>query len=89
MGWRFRKRWEILPGVHLNVGKRSASVSLGGTLGHITVGQHGARFGASIPGTGFYYVSDPFGTSHRRRRVSRRHPVKPDPRGALWRFLFG
>lgn len=57
MGLRFRKSVKILPGVRLNFGKQSASVSVGvpgfrktfNTKGQVTTT-------VGIPGTGLYYV---------------------------------
>ena len=57
MGLRFRKRISILPGVNLNLGKSSASVSVGvpgfrktfNTKGTVTTS-------VGLPGTGLYYV---------------------------------
>lgn len=56
MPWQFRKRVRLGTGVHLNVGKRSVSLSVGGrysrtslsTSGHVTQTY-------SLPGTGLYH----------------------------------
>lgn len=56
MALRFRKSFKILPGVRLNFGKRSASVSLGGKWAGTTVGTRGVTSRVSAPGTGFSYV---------------------------------
>ena len=56
MGFKFRKRIKIAPGVNLNVGKKSASVSVGGkgfTKTYSTSGRKTTTVG--IPGTGFSY----------------------------------
>ena len=55
MGWRFRKSFKILPGVRVNLGKGSISVSLGGKGITINIGKHGTRTTVSIPGTGWSY----------------------------------
>ncbi|RKP47504.1 DUF4236 domain-containing protein [Trinickia fusca] len=53
MGWGFRKRIKIAPGIHLNISKSGISTSIGGkgftynTRGHVT---------ASIPGTGMRFT---------------------------------
>lgn len=57
MGFRFRKSLGLGKGVRLNVGRRSASVSLGNKLFGTTVGTKGVRRRASLPGTGVSYTS--------------------------------
>lgn len=58
MGIRFRKSVKVAPGVRVNVGKKSASVSVGGKRGRYTVSSTGrTTSSASIPGTGLSYVS--------------------------------
>ena len=57
MGWRFRKSFKILPGVKLNINKKSVGLTFGGKGFHYTVnskGKHTAS--AGIPGTGLYYT---------------------------------
>ena len=56
MGFRFRKSIKILPGVKLNVGKKSVGVSIGGKYGGVSVNsKSGVRVRASVPGTGISY----------------------------------
>lgn len=56
MGWRFRKSIKILPGVRLNFGKKSTSVSIGSKRAGITINSKtGVTARASIPGTGLSY----------------------------------
>lgn len=55
MGFRFRRSIKLFPGVRLNVGKKSASISVGGRGGRYTFGTAGSRASASIPGTGIGY----------------------------------
>lgn len=58
MAFRFRKSKKILPGVKLNIGKKSASVTLGGKLFRKTFGTTGNETtSVSIPGTGVYATS--------------------------------
>ena len=53
MGIRFRKSVKIAPGVRLNIGKKSAGISVGGKFGGISYSSKtGARERFSIPGTG-------------------------------------
>ena len=56
MGWRFRKRKRLAPGVTLNVGKRGGSFSLGRRGGTVNVGRRGAQATVSLLGTGLSYV---------------------------------
>lgn len=54
-GFRFRKSWQLLPGVRLNVSKKGASVSIGPSDVHITTGTSGTYFYLDLPGSGAYY----------------------------------
>jgi len=55
MGWRFRRTFNVVPGVRLNLGKRGVSMTVGGRAARITKGRSGTYFGSSLPGTGLYY----------------------------------
>lgn len=53
MGFSFKKRKKILPGVTLNVSTKSVGLRVGGRNAGVSVNSKtGARVGASIPGTG-------------------------------------
>ena len=57
MGLRFRKSFKVAPGVKVNIGKKSSSVSFGGKGARYTVSSSGRRTkSVSIPGTGISYV---------------------------------
>jgi Protein of unknown function (DUF4236) len=56
MGLRFNRRFGIIPGVRLNLGKRGASVSVGVRGAHMTFGTNGTRATVGIPGTGLYWT---------------------------------
>lgn len=57
MGLNFRKSVKIAKGVKLNIGKKSASVSVGGKYAGASFNpKSGARVRASIPGTGISYT---------------------------------
>ena len=60
MATRFRKTIKLAPGVKLNVGKKGASVSVGGRGAHVTLHPKHTTTSTSIPGTGI-------GWSERRR----------------------
>jgi hypothetical protein len=55
MGWRFRQRFKVLPGVRLNLSKTGLSVSIGGAPLTLNVGPRGVYGTASLPGTGISY----------------------------------
>lgn len=59
MGFRFRKRIKILPGVYLNLSKSGFSVSLGAAGATLNLGRHGSenssRLTFNLPGAGIYY----------------------------------
>ena len=64
MGIRFRKSVKIAPGVHLNIGKKSAGVSVGSKCSGISYNSKtGARKRFSVPGTGVSYSEKIGGTS--------------------------
>lgn len=64
MGWRFRKSIKILPGVRVNIGKNSTSISLGGRGFHRTYSSTGrVTTSIGIPGTGVYYTTSTNGNS--------------------------
>jgi uncharacterized protein (TIGR03382 family) len=56
MGWRFQRRRKILPGVTLNVGKRSASISAGPRGAKLNAGPRGVGATLSLLVTGLAYV---------------------------------
>ncbi len=61
MAIRFRRTVRIAPGLKLNIGKKSASVRIGGKSAGYTIGTSGRTASASIPGTGL-------GASSRKRQ---------------------
>src|SRR5687768_4917622 len=54
-GFQFRKSFQLLPGVRLNISKTGASLSLGPQGAHITTGRRGTYFNLDLPGSGAYY----------------------------------
>ena len=57
MGWIFRKRVTIAPGVRLNLGKRGVSISFGVRGLRTTIGPRGTSTSVGVPGTGLYFKS--------------------------------
>ena len=56
MGLRFRKSVKIAPGVKLNLGKKSAGISIGGKFGGVSMNSKtGTTVRATAPGTGLSY----------------------------------
>lgn len=72
MYWRFRRRVKLLPGLTLNLGKRSTSLSFGERGAHVTYGTHGGRVAAGIPGTGLSAIQ-PFGPRQKPRQRTPAH----------------
>lgn len=54
MGWGFRKRVKVAPGVKLNFSKSGTSVTVGGKGASVNVGKKGVYGNVGIPGTGIY-----------------------------------
>lgn len=55
MGLKFRKSVKIAPGVRVNLGKKSSSVSIGNKYGGYNIGSKGTKARVSAPGTGLSY----------------------------------
>ena len=54
MGWGYRKRKQILPGVWLNFSKRGISTTIGKRGASVNFGSSGTYLNLGIPGTGIY-----------------------------------
>ena len=81
--FRFRRSFRLLPGVRINLGKRSASVSVGVRAAHVTFGgPQGTRATVGLPGTGLSY------TEVSKPRQDEEAPVQtstmPPSRGRRW-----
>ena len=57
MGFRFRKRIKIAPGVYINLSKSGVSTTLGKPGASINIGKKGTRGKVGLPGTGLSYSS--------------------------------
>lgn len=55
MGWRFRKRINIAPGVNVNLSKGGVSTTIGRKGVSVSMSKNGAYLNTSIPGTGLYH----------------------------------
>lgn len=84
MGFRIRKSFKIAPGVRLNVGKKSSSVSFGVKGLRTTVSTSGRKtHTVGIPGTGISHVSTSGGKKSRSARhtsSARTHQQPASPR---------
>jgi hypothetical protein len=56
VGWQFRRRRKIGPGLTLNVGKRSGSLSVGPRGAKLNVGRKGLAGTVTLLGTGLSYA---------------------------------
>lgn len=57
MGFRFGKSFSIFKGLRVNVGKKGASVSIGGPGATVNVSSKGTRATVGLPGTGLSYTT--------------------------------
>jgi hypothetical protein len=83
MAWGFRKSKRLLPGVRLNIGKRGASVRVGGKGLGYTTGTSGSRVSASIPGTGLSYRQKLSGSASEQLEPPRQSRADLIVRGVL------
>jgi L,D-peptidoglycan transpeptidase YkuD (ErfK/YbiS/YcfS/YnhG family) len=70
MGFLFRKRIRILPGIWLNLSKRGVSTSIGGKGITVNIKEGKVRTTASIPGTGISYRTTSLSTPPTRIGMS-------------------
>lgn len=75
MGFRMRKSFKIAPGVRLNVGTKSAGISVGGKgLRYSVNSRTGSRATVGIPGTGISYSTS--GRSYNSAAYSRNRELR-------------
>jgi hypothetical protein len=82
--FHFRRSFRLLPGVRINLGKRSTSVSVGVGGAHVTFGgPQGTRTTVGLPGTGLSYteVSKP-------HEAAQEASAGPTQRSAVRRWLW-
>lgn len=77
MGWSFRRRIKVIPGVYLNVSKRGVSASVGVRGASLTLRGDGIYANAGIPGTGLYKRQKISGASS--RSLSNNSSSSPQP----------
>ncbi|MGZ4160213.1 MAG: DUF4236 domain-containing protein [Neobacillus sp.] len=87
MGFRYRKSFKIAPGVRLNVGSNSSSISFGGRGMRYTINCRGWRTtSVGIPGTGISYVSSSSTSNkgyHRTKAYNQRQQLPSHGHGKL------
>ena len=54
MGWRYRRRIKLLPGIYLNISKSGISTNFGIKGANVTFCRKGTYVNTGIPGTGLY-----------------------------------
>ncbi len=54
MGWRYRKRIKILPGIDINISKSGISTNVGVKGASVTFGPKGTYVNTGLPGSGLY-----------------------------------
>jgi len=88
MGFRFRRRIKLFPGLWLNASRSGLSASIGGHGFTANLGPHGYQETVSAIGTGLSYRTRrrPIGTSH-RPIATRGTPQAP--RRGFFRWLLG
>lgn len=78
MGWKFRKRVKIIPGVRLNISGSGISTTVGPRGVNVNVGKKGAHLNTGIPGTGIYDRHKLTPGASKRQHSAEPEPV-PEP----------
>lgn len=79
MGWSFRRRIKVIPGVYLNVSKRGVSTTVGVRGASLTLRSDGTYANVGIPGTGIYNRQKVSGSSTPDRVSPTLNPVSNTP----------
>jgi hypothetical protein len=84
MGFRFRRRVRLAPGLHVNISSHGTSLSIGGRGATLNIGKRGVRETVGIPGTGISYSHQVGAAAHQMAEPEpeRQYDVWP-----LFRFL--
>jgi hypothetical protein len=75
MAWRFRKSFDLFPGVKINLSKSGISTSFGTGPFHINVGPRGAFSTTSLPGTGISFRQKMPLEGQPRDRIANSHGI--------------
>lgn len=88
MGFRFRKSFKVAPGVKLNIGKKSAGVSVGGKGFRTSLSSSGRKTtSVGVPGTGLSYVSSSGGSSKSKSSKGSASSMSSSKKGGCWLIL--
>lgn len=68
MGWSFRKKVTIAPGIRLNLSKSGVSTTIGPRSASINIGKKGVYGNISIPGIGIYKREKLSGNSNKKKQ---------------------
>ena len=84
MGWAFRRRVKVIPGVYLNISKGGLSVNTGVKGASLTFRSDGVYRNLGLPGTGLYSREKvgSFGGQGSARRKPEGHRAAPDTAAA-------
>ena len=63
MGFPFRKRIRIIPGLWINLSKKGGSLSVGGRSTTMNISKNDVRATVGLPGTGISYQTKRVGVS--------------------------
>lgn len=79
MAMRFRRSIKLMPGVKVNVGKKSASVTFGGKILRKTINTNGQEtISGSLPGTGMYWTEKSSSSSNESASQKYEHEWTPE-----------
>ena len=87
MGFRFRRRIKLFPGLWLNASRSGLSASLGVRGATVNLNRKGHQETVGLPGSGLSYRGKrrPIGASH---RPLARGAMRKSPRRGFWHWLF-
>ena len=85
MGFRFRKRIKLFPGVWFNVSKSGVSTSIGGKGLTVNLKGNKAKTTANIPGTGLSYTETSNATPEPLEAQAPRRATIP---ALVWLLIF-
>jgi uncharacterized protein DUF4236 len=85
MGFRFRKRLKLFPGLWINLSKKGGSLSVGGHGATVNISKRGVTGTAGLPGSGISYREGPH--RPRKRRSSHRPLSHTSAHRSFWEWL--
>ncbi|HAG7339453.1 DUF4236 domain-containing protein [Escherichia coli] len=77
MGFRFRKRIRIAPGLAININKSGVSTSIGGKGSTINIGKKGVKMTNGLPGTGLSHTTNLYspGKSTEKKQLTHKQKI--------------